>query len=118
MICALRPLLALSLVAAASAAIAGASSTPFGYRPDPALQTASVADLQGRVRDSCASVQARLQNASTAAMARPCGCYADRVMRTFDAVELAAYRQSGVFNDTARSKAFAALDQCKLRRPG
>ena len=50
-------------------------------------------------------------------MTRPCGCYASRVMRSLDSAELDAYRSTGVFNDTARGKALAAIDACKLQRP-
>lgn len=107
----------LILGVAAGGALAAGSSAPFGYTPDPLLRTASVTDLQSRVRDACASTQARLQSSTPVAMARPCSCYAGRVMRTLDAGEVAAYRTTGVFNDTARTKALAALDQCKLRRP-
>lgn len=114
----LRSLTALVLAAALGGpALASGSSAPFGYTPDPALQTASVADLQSRVRDSCASTQAKIQASTPVAMARPCGCYASRVMRTLDASEVASYRQTGVFNEGARGKALAAIDQCKLKRP-
>lgn len=119
----LRSLTTLVLAAAlagpvfAGLALASGSSAPFGYTPDPALQTASVADLQSRVRDSCASTQAKIQASTPVAMARPCGCYASRVMKTLDSSEVAAYRQTGVFNEGARGKALAAIDQCKLKRP-
>jgi hypothetical protein len=39
-------------------------------------------------------------------------------MRTLTPGEVDAYRGTGVFNESARAKAFAALDECKLRRPG
>lgn len=114
----IRPLAALVLAAALSgAAFAAGSSAPFGYQPDPALKTASLADLQRRVRDTCASTQARIQASTAAAMSRPCGCYAQRVMRALEPGELDAYRNTGVFNDTARAKALVAIDQCKLQRP-
>ncbi len=114
----LRSLPALVLAAAlAGPALASGSSAPFGYTPDPVLQSASIADLQSRVRDSCASTQAKIQSSTPVAMSRPCGCYASRVMKTLDASEVASYRQTGVFNEGARSKALAAIDQCKLRRP-
>jgi hypothetical protein len=38
-------------------------------------------------------------------------------MRSLDATELDAYRNTAVFNDTARAKALAAIDSCKLKRP-
>ena len=111
------PVALAALLLASGAAWAAGSSAPFGYTPDPALKTAGRADLELKVRDSCASTQARLQNASTVAVARPCGCYASRVLKAFDAAELDAYRNTGVFNDSARGKALAALDSCKLKRP-
>jgi hypothetical protein len=106
-----------SLALLPGAAFAGASSTPFGYTPDPAMQRETPAQLQNRIARSCISTQARIQNAQQSRMQRGCGCYASRVMKGMDATELAAYRATGVFNDTARTKAFAALDSCGLRRP-
>lgn len=116
---ALRPLLTAGLLAlAASAALAGASSTPTEpYVPDPALRTAPRADLEGRVRRACLITQAKLQSVAETALEAPCGCYAQRTLRAFDRVELAAYRTNGYFDDTGREKALAALDRCNLRRP-
>ena len=50
-------------------------------------------------------------------MSSACGCYASRTLRSFDAAELQAYRTTGVFNETARGKALAAIDACRLQRP-
>lgn len=105
------------LVGLTSAALAGASSTPFGYQPDPALKTASRSDIEGRFRRSCMVTQARVQNVAETAVSRGCGCYATRTLRALDESELDAYRNTGVFNDTARSKALAAIDSCRLQRP-
>ena len=113
-----RSCLTLAFALAASAALAAASSTPFGYTPDPATMRESPAQLQDRLRRSCISTQTRVQNVAAARVQRGCGCYASRVIRGLDATELAAYRSTGVFNDTARVKGFAALDGCGLRRPG
>lgn len=112
-----RALLVLAAVTLSGAALASGSSAPFGYTPDPALRTASVTDLQDRVRRACSLTQARLQGATPVQVARPCGCYAARVMKDFTPAEIEAYRGTGVFNPSAREKAFAALDTCKLRRP-
>src|SRR5215204_6237479 len=110
-----RSLLAAALIAASPApAFAGASPANFNYTPDPGLKAAGKAEPESRVRRSCAVTQARLQSAAESALAGPCGCYAARVMRSLDAVELDAYRSTGVFNDTARAKALAAVDACKL----
>lgn len=112
-----RTVLALGLACAAGPALAGASSGPFNYQPDPALRTASRADIEARFRRTCQATQARLQSVAEANLARPCGCYASRTLRALDAGELEAYRTTGVFNDTARGKALAAVDACRLRRP-
>lgn len=105
------------LTLAASAALAGASSTPIGYVPDPALRTASTGDLEARVRRACAITQAKLQGGAETGFERPCGCYARQTLRSFDEVELASYRETGYFNDSARAKALGAIDSCRLKRP-
>ena len=117
---ALRPALAAGLLslAVATAAFAGASSTPTEpYVPDPALQTAPRSDLEARVRRACLVTQAKLQSVAESSLERPCGCYATRTVRSFDRVELANYRNRGYFDDTGRDKALAAIDACQLRRP-
>jgi hypothetical protein len=102
----------------ATAALASGSSAPFEqYQPDPALKSASKANLEGRVRHACAVVQARLTSAPEASLDRPCGCYAKQTMRSLDESEIEAYRTTGYFNDSARAKALSALDACKLQRP-
>jgi curli biogenesis system outer membrane secretion channel CsgG len=114
----LRPIVAALLLSASAAAALAAARSPQGdYAPDPGLRTAGKAELESRVRRACINTHARLQNASEASMGRPCGCYASRVMRGLDAGELDAYRSTGVFNDSAREKALAAIDRCKLQRP-
>lgn len=103
--------------ALACPALASGSSAPFGYTPDPALKTASPAQLEGRVKRSCATTQASLQSVPETRVERPCGCYAFQVIKALDPAEVDAYRNTGVFNDSARQKALAAIDQCKLKRP-
>lgn len=112
--CAISAALLLGL---APAALAGASSTPFGYQPDPALKTASRGDIEGRFRRSCLVTQAKVQNVAETAVSRGCGCYATRTLKALDDGELDAYRNTGVFNDSARAKALAAIDACRLQRP-
>lgn len=113
----LRPLLSAALLTFATAAFAGGSSAPFGYTPDPTLRTASKSDLESRVRSACTATQAKVQNLDESRLVRPCGCYAGRVMRSLDDSEVEAYRNTGVFNETTRAKALAAIDACKLKRP-
>jgi hypothetical protein len=98
-------------------AFAAASSVPTQYTPDPALRTASRAELEARIRRACTVTQARLQSTSESALTPPCSCYASRVMRSFSASDLDAYRATGYFDDSGRAKALEALDSCKLRRP-
>jgi hypothetical protein len=104
--------------AASGGVLAGASTSNIQYTPDPALKTASRADLETRVRRSCAATQARIQSRPEAELDRPCACYASRTVRSLDKVELENYRNRGVFDDTTRIKALANLDRCNLKRPG
>ncbi len=108
---------ALVLTLSASAALAGAASTPTNYQPDPALQRASRVELEARIRKACTVTQAKVQNVSEGSLSSPCGCYANRTLASLDASELQAYRTTGVFNDSARTKALAAIDACRLQRP-
>jgi hypothetical protein len=115
---AFRQTLAAAIVlASATAAWAGASSTPTNYQPDPALKTASRGELENRVRTACTVIQARLQDQSEQSLSQPCRCYASRTMRSLSADEIQAYRDTGVFNPTARAKALNAVDACGLQRP-
>lgn len=108
---------ALALAASATAAFAAASSVPTNYQPDPALQKASRGELEARVRKACTVTQAKLQTVSEGSVSKPCGCYATTSLRSFDQTEIQAYRDTGVFNESARAKALAALDSCGLKRP-
>lgn len=108
---------ALALAVSATAALAGASSVPTNYQPDPALKNASRGELEARVRKACTVTQAKLQNVSEPALSRPCGCYASQALKSFEPSELQAYRDTGLFNEGARAKALAAIDACKLQRP-
>ncbi|WP_262297639.1 hypothetical protein [Microvirga sesbaniae] len=115
----LRALLVTTAVSVgAASAFAAASNTPTQYQVDPALKTENVGQLRVRVSQACAITQARLQSgASEASLARSCDCYAGRTMRSLSPTELQAYRDTGLFNDTAREKALTALDACRLPRP-
>lgn len=114
----LRALIAsVALTASVTAAFASASTTPTLYQADPAMKTESMPDLTARVRRACAVTQAKIQNADELSFGRKCDCYANRTMRALSPEELQAYRDTGVFNDTARDKALTSLDACKLKRP-
>jgi predicted transglutaminase-like cysteine proteinase len=110
-------LAAVALTASVTAAFASASTTPTMYQPDPALKTESMAELTNRVRKSCAVTQAKLQSADELSFGRKCDCYAGRTLRALSNDEVQAYRDTGVFNETARAKALTSIDSCKLQRP-
>ena len=114
---AFRTILAVAMTVCTSAAFAAASNMPTQYQPDPALKTASMGELRSRVSQSCTVIQARIQNVSESSLSRKCTCYAGRTMRALSPDEVQAYRDTGVFNDTARLKALAAIDECRLERP-
>jgi hypothetical protein len=85
--------------------------------PDPQLRNASKTKLSERVRMTCNATQARLQKISLAKLERGCGCYAARTMRALTPAEIQAFRDTSVFNASARVKALAAIDACGLKRP-
>jgi hypothetical protein len=108
---ALRSILAVTVVSIFAAACQPVAA------PDPALQTASLSNLQDRVRFTCVRVQANLQNTSAGSVSSGCSCYARRTIRALDKEELASYRDTGLFNASARQKALKAIDTCGLKRP-
>jgi hypothetical protein len=115
---ALRTLLAAAaLTVSVTAAFASASNTPINYQPDPALKTESPSQLQARIRQACGVTQAKIMNVSESSLSRKCDCYAGQTLRAMSADEVQAYRDTGVFNDSARAKALSSLDSCKLQRP-
>ena len=85
--------------------------------PDPQLRTASKATLKERTRMTCTYTQARLQNVTPAKVERRCGCYAAKTMKALTPAEIQAFRDTSVFNASARLKALAAVDACGLKRP-
>jgi hypothetical protein len=110
-------LAAAAMTAFVTSAFAAASNAPTLYQPDPALKTASLSELQARVRQACSVTQARMQNVTEVSLSRKCDCYAGRTMRSLNGDEVQAYRDTGVFNDGARAKALGAIDACRLQRP-
>lgn len=117
----LRLLAAAGLVSLLAACNSTGRTTQYsaleGYVPDPALKTASKSNLTGRVRHACTVTQAKLQKVEETALVAPCGCYAERTLSALDRDEIASYRSTGYFNDSARAKALSALDSCQLPRP-
>lgn len=114
----LRPvLIGIAASFIATSAFASASSVPAGYTPDPALKTATMSDLTKRIQAACADTQAQLQGGSKQSFLRACGCYASKSLKEFSDSELQEYRDTGIFNVSARGKALGAIDACGLKRP-
>lgn len=88
-----------------------------GFRPDPALMTATRPALTEKIDKACRVMQSRSQNQPQAVFEKPCGCYAERAMSSFSEAELQSYRSQGYFNETAKEKAYQALEACSLQRP-
>jgi len=114
----LRPVLGGILASfIATSAFASASSVPTGFTPDPALKTASMTDLAKRIQAACAATQSQLQGGSKQSFQRACGCYASKSLKEFSSEEIQEYRDTGIFNVSARGKALGAIDACGLKRP-
>ena len=114
-----RLIMAAGLFAALAACNASRTQTASleGYTPDPALKSASMSNLKGRVSHACVITQSKLQKVAEASVEQPCGCYADKALSTMSRDEIQSYRATGYFSDSARAKALGALDSCQLPRP-
>jgi hypothetical protein len=108
-------LVALGLVIAAGQAFA-AGSAPLPP-PDPTAKNLTPAQIQKRAFDACLPTQARLKEVTQESVRAGCQCYASRTIRAMTKAEIQAFRDTGYFNDSARAKAFEAVDRCKLARP-
>jgi hypothetical protein len=73
--------------------------------------------IQLRTFDACLITQSRLQQTTREAVHSACSCYARGTVSSLTRAELDAFRATSVFNETAREKALAQIDRCKLRRP-
>ncbi|MGV6871113.1 hypothetical protein ACUSIJ_00245 [Pseudochelatococcus sp. B33] len=112
------------LAAAVSIALAGAYPLPVvagasaPQQPGGAnrvdLSNASADEIRTHILDACVIRQWGTSTSSKDSYAERCGCYARRVTQTLSDDELAAFRRSAVFSDTARPKAQAAQAACKL----
>ncbi len=107
-------LLALVLAPAAAFAAAGPAPLP---EPDPRTRNMTPYQIQLRTFDACLITQSRLQNTTREAVHSPCSCYATGTVRSLTRAEIQAFRETSVFNETARAKALAQIDRCKLVRP-
>jgi len=85
--------------------------------PDPTAAKLSPSQIGRRAYDACLITQARLQSLTREEVRGPCRCYADKTVAGMTRTEIAAFRETGYFDDSARAKALLALDECKLKRP-
>jgi hypothetical protein len=107
----------LALHIAPAGALAGASSQNLPPPADPEAKNLTPYMISLRAFDACLIVQSRLRNTTREAVHTPCSCYAKLTVKNMSKEELDAFRSTGYFNDSARQKALAALDTCKLPRP-
>ena len=105
---------AASLLTVAAFAAAGPAPLP---EPDPRTKTMSRQQIQMRALDGCLISQSRLQQTTRDAVRAACTCYAAGTIRAMTNPEVQAFRDTSVFSDSAREKALAQLDRCKLVRP-
>ncbi|MDJ1157160.1 hypothetical protein QNA08_02765 [Chelatococcus sp. SYSU_G07232] len=108
-------LVAIGLFVATSAFAAG--STAALPPPDPTAARLSRPQIGERAYKGCLVTQAQLQGTPQETLRSPCRCYANRTIAAMGEDEVAAFRQTGYFNDVTRAKALAALDACNLKRP-
>jgi hypothetical protein len=104
----------LHLALGTAAFAAGVAPLP---EPDPATRNMTPAQITQRTLDACLVVQARIQNTTRDAVRSGCTCYARGTVRALTRAEIQAFRETSVFNDTARAKALEQIDRCKLVRP-
>lgn len=104
----------LALCPAAVFAAAGPAPLP---QPDPKTKNMSRYQIQLRAFDACLISQSRLQQTTREAVHSACSCYASGTVKAMTNAEVQAFRDTSVFNDATREKAFAQIDRCKLVRP-
>lgn len=110
----------LSLLGFLVATAAHAAGSPQAVRPPPNDPTAAKLtpyEITLRAFDACLITQSRLLGTTREAVHSPCSCYARRTIAHMDKGEIAAFRQTGYFNDSAQAKGLEAVDFCKLKRP-
>jgi hypothetical protein len=113
----LAKLIVVGLVALSPlAAFAAAGPAPLP-EPDPKTKKMSRYQIQLRAFDACLISQSRLQQTTREAVHTACSCYATGTVKAMTNVEVQAFRDTSVFNDSTREKALAQIDRCKLVRP-
>ena len=84
---------------------------------DISLHDASDSQLHSRMQTTCVATQEKLAAVSYDDIWPRCECYATRTLKVLDSAEKNVMRATNVFNETAKAKALASVDSCKLRRP-
>jgi len=102
------------LMASVAVAASGKTALP---PPDPTAKNLTPYMIQLRAFDACLHTQSQLMQTTREAVHTPCSCYAKGTVNAMTKDELAAFRETGYFNDTAREKGLGFIDQCKLKRP-
>lgn len=109
-------LVAGACVAGMTAVLAAAGPAPLPP-PDPTAKNLTPYMIQLRAFDACLITQSRLQGTTREAVHTPCSCYAKGTVNAMTKDELAAFRETGYFNDSARAKGLEFVEKCKLKRP-
>ena len=95
--------------------IAGCQSVPADYAPDPALKSASPAQLKAKVVSACVMSQRAKSSLTTGELQSKCGCYATGAFKAMGKDDIAFYRANGYFSDASRPGAQKALNACGLQ---
>ncbi len=107
------------VVAVGALALAGCTGTREAEAPglDPAIAFAGPEQIREHAQEACMVLQGELMALPQELVRNQCRCYARRTVSKMDEGEIASYRRTGLFDDTARAKALESLDACKLKRP-
>ncbi len=105
----LAPALLLSACMRAEPDTTSSTASPFAFAEPDAIRT--------HAAEGCTAVQAELLALPRELVRDRCRCYARRTVARLDEDEIASYRRTGLFDETARQKAFASLEACGLQRP-
>jgi hypothetical protein len=97
--------------------VLAAGSTANLPEPDPTAANLTPDGIRQRAQDACIALQAEKMAVPQETVRGACACYARRTVAKMDKDEIAAFRKTGYFNDSAREKALESLDACKLKRP-
>ncbi len=113
----LSAILLVSALALSPYAALGAAGTAPLPEPDPKTKKMSRQQIQLRAFDACLISQSRLQQTTRDAVNSACNCYASGTVKAMTNLEVQAFRDTSVFDESTREKAFAQIDKCKLVRP-